>query len=75
MSRKGDPYDNAVVESFFASLKTDRVSLRDFQTREEAKRDIVDYIEIFYNGIRLHSSLDYVSPKDFEEKWLAAQGS
>lgn len=75
MSRKGDPYDNAVVESFFASLKTDRISLRHYQTREEATRDIVDYIEMFYNGVRLHSSLDYVSPKDFEDKWLAAKGS
>lgn len=75
MSRKGDPYDNAVMESFFASLKTDRVSLRHYQTREDAKRDIVDYIEMFYNEERLHSSLDYVSPKDFERQWLASQGS
>lgn len=75
MSRKGDPYDNAVVESFFASLKSDRVSLRHYQTREEAKRDIVDYIEMFYNEERLHSSLNYVSPKDFEKQWLATQGS
>lgn len=75
MSRKGDPYDNAMVESFFASLKSDRTSLRHYQCREDAKRDIVDYIEMFYNEERLHSSLNYVSPKDFEKQWLAMQGS
>lgn len=75
MSRKGDPYDNAVVESFFASLKSDRVRRRQYKSREEAKRDIVDYIEMFYNSSRLHSSLGYVSPKEYEELWLAEQVS
>lgn len=75
MSRKGDPYDNAVVESFFASLKSDRVRRSHYKSREEAKRDIVDYIEMFYNSSRLHSSLGYVSPKDYEDLWLAEQVS
>ena len=63
MSRRGDPYDNAVAESFFARLKTDRISMRHYQTREEAAGDIVDHIEMFYNAIRLHSSLDSRQPE------------
>ena len=73
MSRKGDPYDNAVVESFFSRLKSDRVRGRSYHSREEATRDIVDYIEMYYNSNRLHSSLGYVSPKKFEERWLEQQ--
>lgn len=69
MSRKGDCWDNAVAESFFGTLKTERVSWRSYQTREEAKRDIVDYLEMFYNSKRLHSYLGYVSPRQFEEMW------
>lgn len=69
MSRKGDCWDNAVAESFFGTLKTERVSWRSYQTREEAKRDIVDYLEMFYNSRRLHSYLGYVSPRQFEEMW------
>ena len=75
MSRKGDPYDNAVAESFFSRLKSDRVRGRRYPSREAATRDIVDYIEMYYNSNRLHSSLGYVSPKKFEEQWLASQGS
>jgi len=67
MSRKGDCWDNAVVESFFGTLKSERVHWRSYQTREEARRDIVEYITMFYNGRRLHSSLDYRSPDDFEK--------
>ena len=73
MSRKGDPYDNAVVESFFSRLKSDQVRGRRYHSREEATRDIVDYIEMYYNSNRLHSSLGYVSPKKFEERWLKQQ--
>jgi len=65
MSRKGDCWDNAVVESFF--LKSERVHWRSYQTREEARRDIVDYIVMFYNSHRLHSYLDYQSPDVFEK--------
>ena len=70
MSRKGNCWDNAVAESFFGSLKTERVFFSSYRTREEAKRDIVDYIEMFYNSNRRHSYLGYVSPKEFEELWL-----
>jgi len=66
MSRKGDCWDNAVVESFFGSLKSERVHWRSYQTREEARADIVDYITMFYNSHRLHSYLGYQSPDEFE---------
>ncbi len=70
MSRKGNCWDNAVAESFFGSLKTERVFFSNYRTREEARRDIVDYIEMFYNSNRRHSYLGYVSPKEFEDFWL-----
>lgn len=66
MSRKGDCWDNAVVESFFGSLKSERVHWRSYQTREEARADIVEYITMFYNSQRLHSYLGYQSPDAFE---------
>ncbi len=66
MSRKGDCWDNAVAESFFASLKKERVQWKHYQTRAEAQRDILDYIVMFYNSQRLHSTLDYISPNDYE---------
>ena len=66
MSRKGDCWDNAVAESFFASLKKERVQWKHYQTRAEAQQDVLDYIAMFYNSRRLHSFLDYVSPNDFE---------
>jgi len=66
MSRKGNCWDNAVAERFFRSLKTERTNHRVYQTREEAKQDVIDYIEMFYNSQRLHSYLGYVSPNEFE---------
>ena len=75
MSRKGDCWDNAVAESFFGTLKTERVSWRSYRTREEAKRDIVDYLEMFYNSNRLHSYLGYVSPRQFEEIWYLGKAA
>ncbi len=66
MSRKGDCWDNAVAESFFASLKKERVQWRNYQTRAEAQQDILDYIVMFYNSRRLHSYLDYTSPNEYE---------
>ena len=68
MSRKGDPYDNAVAESFFRTLKVELVYRRRFRTRAEAKAEIVEYVELFYNSRRLHSSLGYLSPNDFEKQ-------
>lgn len=66
MSRKGNCWDNAVAESFFASLKKERVQWKHYQTRAEAQQDILDYIVMFYNSWRLHSYLDYNSPNDYE---------
>jgi putative transposase len=66
MSRRGNCYDNAVAESFFSSLKKERIRRRIYSTRDDAKSDIFDYIELFYNSRRRHSYLDYVSPKAYE---------
>lgn len=66
MSRKGDCWDNAPMESFFATLKAELVYRTRFETREEAKRKIFEFIEIFYNRQRRHSSLGDKSPVDFE---------
>ena len=66
MSRKGDCHDNAPTESFWGKLKTELVHLERFATREQARAAIFDYIEVFYNRVRLHSSLGYVSPERFE---------
>ncbi|NOJ54672.1 transposase [Myxococcus xanthus] len=66
MSRKGNCWDNAVVESFFSSLKMELVHTRRFLTREEARRALFDFIEVFYNRKRRHSSLGYISPVEYE---------
>ena len=66
MSRKGDCWDNACVETFFASLKTELIGDRIFVTREQARREIFEYIEVFYNRRRLHSYLEYLTPHEFE---------
>jgi transposase InsO family protein len=66
MSRKGNCWDNAVMESFYRSIKTELIHDEDFQTREEARRAIFEYIEVFYNRVRRHSTLGYVSPWEFE---------
>ena len=66
MSRVGDCYDNAPQESFWGTLKTELVYLREFATREEARAAIFEYIECFYNRIRLHSALGYMSPEQFD---------
>ena len=68
MSRKGDCWDNAVAESFFGSLKQERVQWKHYQTRAEAHRDVLNYITIFYNDFRLHSTLGYKSPNQFEKE-------
>lgn len=68
MSRKGNCYDNAPVESFFSSLKNELVRHRSFQTQAEAQQAIVSYIEEFYNRQRLHQALGYRSPEEFEKQ-------
>lgn len=67
MSRKGNAYDNAVAESFFSNLKNELVHHCDFADREQARSAIFDYIECFYNRQRLHQTLGYVSPVQFEQ--------
>lgn len=66
MSRKGNCWDNSVAESFFHTLKTGLTNHKQYKTREEAQQDIFEYIEIFYNRKRLHSTNDYWSPVDYE---------
>ena len=66
MSRKGNCWDNAVAESFFHTIKTELINHCRFKTREEAKSEIFEYIEVFYNRIRIHSTNDYLSPIEFE---------
>ena len=72
MSRKGDCWDNAVAESFFHSLKTELVHHETYPTRAAAKQSIFEYIEVFYNRQRLHSSNGYLSPVDYELQHKAA---
>lgn len=66
MSGRGDCYDNAMMESFWATLKTELVHHHRYATREQAEQSIFEYVEVFYNRQRLHSSLGYVSPESFE---------
>ncbi len=70
MSRKGDCWDNAVAESFFHTLKTELTHHHNFKNRGEAKHVIFEYIEVFYNRIRIHSANDYTSPVEFENSTL-----
>lgn len=71
MSRKGDCWDNAVVESFFGSLKQERGQWRNYQTRYEAQQDVLHYISMWYNKDRLHSYLGYRSPSQYESEMMA----
>jgi putative transposase len=66
MSRKGNCWDNAVAESFFSSLKKERIKKRVYKTRDLARADVFDYVEVFYNRQRRHSHLGGVSPEAFE---------
>ncbi len=68
MSRKGDCWDNAPMESFFATLKAELIYREQFKTRQEAKAKIFEYIEVFYNRQRRHSTLGYKNPVDFERR-------
>jgi transposase InsO family protein len=68
MSGKGNCYDNAISESFFHTLKTELIYFENYQTREEAKTKIFEYIEVFYNRQRRHSAIGYKSPVDFENE-------
>lgn len=70
MSGKGNCWDNAVMESFYHTLKVELIYQNHYQTRREAQRDIFEYIEVFYNRERLHSSLGYYSPEEYEKLML-----
>ncbi len=72
MSKKGDCWDNAVAESFFATLKTELVHHEKYETRYQARLSVFDYIETFYNRKRLHSHLNYLSPEKFEQTMESA---
>jgi putative transposase len=68
MSRSGNVWDNAAMESFFSTLKTERTARKMYRTRDEARADVFDYIERFYNPKRRHSTIGYMSPMEFERK-------
>ena len=70
MSRKGNCHDNACAESFFGLLKRERIRRKVYPTREAAKSDIFNYIELFYNSVRPHGYNDDVSPKAFEDSYI-----
>ena len=72
MSRKRDCWDNAVAESFFSNLKNELIYWVTFNSRDQARSAIIDYIEIFYNRKRLHQTLDYASPDAYEQKMIGA---
>ncbi len=68
MSRAGNVWDNSAMESFFSSLKTERTARKTYRTRQDARADVFDYIERFYNITRRHSKLGYMSPVQFEQQ-------
>lgn len=72
MSRKGNCWDNAPMESFYHSLKTEMIYFRRFKTRAQARLEIFEFIEVFYNRKRIHSTLGYLSPEEFETRLLTA---
>jgi putative transposase len=72
MSRSGNVWDNAAMESFFSSLKTERTARKTYRTRDETKADVFDYIERFYNPKRRHSTIRHQSPVEFEKQMKLA---
>lgn len=72
MSRKGNCYDNSMVESFFRTLKVELIYGRKFKTKEEARAAIFEFIEVWYNRQRIHSSIDYMTPEEYEQQLLSA---
>ena len=69
-SRKGNPYDNALMESFYRTIKRELVQDAHFETPEQAKKEIFKYIELYYNTKRMHTALGFVSPTEFEKQYL-----
>jgi len=72
MSRSGDVWDNAAMESSFSSLKIERTPRKTYRTRDQAGADVFDYIECFYNVKRTHSTIGYLSPMEFEDRMKLA---
>ena len=72
MSRSGNVWDNAAAENFFSSLKIERVKRKVYRTRDQARADVFDYIEPFYNPTRRHSTIGYLSPMQYEERAMKA---
>jgi transposase InsO family protein len=70
MSRKGNCWDNAVMESFFSRLKVELIYAENYKSAEEARAGIFEYIELFYNKVRRHSAINYLSPNDYEQKFI-----
>lgn len=68
MSRAGEVWDNSAIESLFSSMMTERIARKVHRSREQARADVFDYIERFYNPTRRHSTLGYLSPMDFERQ-------
>ncbi len=75
MSRKGNCYDNAPMESFWGTLKNELVHHRRYETREQARRELTEYIELFYNRQRRHSRLGNCSPAAFAQQWARQQSA
>ncbi len=71
MSRKGNCYDNACAETFFSTIKCEMLYQTNYKTREEARRDIFWYIEIYYNRKRRHQALGYLTPVDYKQRYFA----
>jgi len=74
MSRRGNCHDNAVAESFFQLLKRERIMRKIYATRDLARQDIFDYIEMFYNPVRKHGSNDMLSPIEYEKRYFMKLG-
>lgn len=75
MSRRGNCYDNAVAESFFQLLKRERIRRKTYATREQARADVFDYIEMFYNPKQRHSHAQQLSPIEFEKRYFLKNGT
>lgn len=75
MSRKGNCYDNACIESFHSLIKKELIYCTRFQTKEQARQEIFEYIEFFYNRKRIHSSLGYLSPVQFSKRFDNSKAS
>ena len=75
MGSVGDAYDNAMAESFFASLETELIDRTAWHTADEARRDVFDYIETFYNRVRRHSALGYLSPAEYERRYRSSNAA